>query len=89
MIEEKEYSKENVKKYLKKLKIDFPDVDSHLLEVALLQYFLMDCNENYKANEINEDYERSKLEYNKKEYACILFNDEIKNDLEIFEDQKS
>jgi len=49
----------------------------------------MDCNENYKPNEINEDYERSKLEYNKKEYACILFNDEIKNDLEIFEDQKS
>jgi hypothetical protein len=39
MIEEKEYSKENVKKYLKKLKLDFPDVDSHLLEVALLQYF--------------------------------------------------
>ena len=83
MIEEKEYSKENVKKYLKKLKIDFPDVDSHLLEVALLQYFLMDCNENYKANERNEDYERSKLEYNKNEYACILFNDEIKNNLEI------
>jgi len=73
MIEEKEYSKENVKKYLKKLKIDFPDVDSHLLEVALLQYFLMDCNENYKPNEINEDYERSKLEYNKKEYACNKF----------------
>jgi len=39
MIEEKEYSKENVKKYLKKLKLDFPDVDSHFLEVALLQYF--------------------------------------------------
>ena len=52
-------------------------------KVRILQYFLMDCNENYKANEINEDYERSKLEYSKKEYACVLFNDEIKNNLGI------
>jgi len=39
MMEEKEYSPETVKKYLKKLKTDFPNIDTHFLEVALLQYY--------------------------------------------------
>ena len=42
MIEDKEYSPDTVKQYLKKLKNDFPDVDTHFLEVALLQYLLID-----------------------------------------------
>ena len=65
MIEEKEYSPETVKKYLKKLKNDFPNVDTHFLEVALLQYLLIDCNENYKEEETNEQYEKDKLNYEK------------------------
>lgn len=72
-MEEKEYSPETVKKYLKKLKTDFPNIDTHFLEVALLQYLLIDCNENYKADEnIKID------DYSKKEYNCVYFNDEIK-----------
>jgi len=74
MMEEKEYSPETVKKYLKKLKNDFPNMDYHFLEVAMLQYLLMDCDENYKPDEnIKMD------DYSKKEYHCVYFNDEIKH----------
>ena len=64
-MEEKEYSPETVKKYLKKLKTDFPNIDTHFLEVALLQYLLIDCNENYKADKKMKIYH-----YGKKEFNC-------------------
>ena len=48
------YDKNLVEKYLKDLKKAYPDTDLHLLEMAILQYLLLDCNPDYKPNENNE-----------------------------------
>ena len=71
------YSKELVEKYLKELKKQFPEHDLHLLEMAILQYIFLDCDENYKPDENNEDYLKAKELYNQKEFKTILLNEEI------------
>ena len=60
------YSPELVEKYLKELKKKYPDTDLHLLEMAILQYIFIDCDENYKKDENNEDYIKQKNYINKK-----------------------
>jgi hypothetical protein len=60
------YSPELVEKYLKELKKKYPDTDLHLLEVAVLQYIFLDCDENYKPDENNEDYLKQKELYRQK-----------------------
>ena len=72
------YSPKLVEKYLKEMKKKFPDTDLHLLEMAILQYLFLDCDENYKPNENNEDYFKSKELYNKKEFSTVTLNEEIK-----------
>ena len=72
------YSPELVEKYLKVLKKKYPDTDLHFLEMAVLQYIFLDCDENYKGNENNEDYLNAKKLYEQKEFNTVLFNQEIK-----------
>ena len=72
------YSPKLVEKYLKEMKKKFPDTDLHLLEMAILQYLFLDCDENYKPNENNEDYFKAKELYNKKEFSTVTLNEEIK-----------
>ena len=71
------YSKELVEKYLKELEKQFPEHDLHLLEMAILQYIFLDCDDNYKPDENNEDYLKAKELYNQKEFKTILLNEEI------------
>ena len=72
------YSPELVEKYLKEMKKKFPDTDLHLLEMAILQYIFLDCDENYKPDENNEDYLKAKTLYEQKEFNTVLLNEEIK-----------
>ena len=62
------YSPELVEKYLKELKKQYPDHDLHLLELAILQYIFLDCDEEYNKDENNEDYLKAKELYNQKEF---------------------
>ena len=71
------YSPELVEKYLKEMKKKFPDTDLHLLEMAVLQYIFLDCDENYKPNENNEDYLKAKKLYEQKEFNTVLFKKDI------------
>jgi len=48
------YSPELVEKYLKEMKKKYPETDLHLLEMAILQYLLLYCDENYKPDKNNE-----------------------------------
>ena len=73
------YSPELVEKYLKSLKKQFPDHDLHLLEMAVLQYIFLDCDQDYKQNENNEDYLKAKELYKQKEFKTVLLNEEIKS----------
>ena len=73
------YSPELVEKYLKGLKKKYPDTDLHFLEMAVLQYIFLDCDEIYKADENNEDYLKAKKLYEQKEFNTVLFNQEIKS----------
>ena len=68
------YDKNLVEKYLKDLKKAYPDTDLHLLEMAILQYLLLDCNPDYKPNENNEEYLRAKDLYKKTELNCVNLN---------------
>jgi hypothetical protein len=70
------YSSELVEKYLKEMKKKFPDTDLHLLEMAILQYIFLDCDESYKQDENNEDYLKAKELYNQKEFKTVLLNEE-------------
>ena len=72
------FSPELVEKYLKELKKKYPDTDLHLLEVAVLQYIFLDCDENYKPDENNEDYLKAKELYKQTEFKTIILNEEIK-----------
>ena len=67
------YSPELVEKYLKSLKKQFPDHDLHLLEMAVLQYIFLDCDQDYKQNENNEDYLKAKELYKQKEFKTVNF----------------
>ena len=73
------YSPELVEKYLKAMKKKFPETDLHLLEMAVLQYIFLDCDENYKHDENNEDYLKAKESYKQKEFKTIILNEEIKS----------
>jgi len=73
------YSPELVEKYLKELKKKYPDTDLHLLEMAILQYIFLDCDENYKPDENNEEYLKAKKLYEQKEFNTVLLNEEIKS----------
>jgi hypothetical protein len=73
------YSPELVEKYLKEMKKKFPDTDLHLLEMAVLQYIFLDCDENYKPDENNEEYLKAKKFYEQKEFNTVLLNEEIKS----------
>jgi hypothetical protein len=68
------YSPELVEKYLKELKKKYPDTDLHLLEMAILQYIFLDCDENYKPDENNEEYLKAKKLYEQKEFNTVLLN---------------
>ena len=70
------YSPELVEKYLKEMKKKFPDTDLHLLEMAILQYIFLDCDNEYKKDENNEDYLKAKELYNQKEFKTVLLNEE-------------
>ena len=70
------YSPELVEKYLKELKKKYPDHDLHLLEMAILQYIFLDCDNEYKKDENNEDYIKAKELYNQKEFKTVLLNEE-------------
>jgi len=70
------YSPELVEKYLKELKKQYPDHDLHLLEMAILQYIFLDCDNEYKKDENNEDYLKAKELYNQKEFKTVLLNEE-------------
>jgi len=72
------YSPELVEKYLKEMKKKFPETDLHLLEIAVLQYIFLDCDENYKPNENNEEYLKAKKLYEQKEFNTVLLNEELK-----------
>ena len=72
------YSPELVEKYLKELKKKYPDTDLHLLEMAILQYIFLDCDENYKPDENNDEYLKAKKLYEQKEFNTVLLNEEIK-----------
>ena len=69
-------SPELVEKYLKEMKKKFPDTDLHLLEMAILQYIFLDCDESYKQDENNEDYLNAKKLYEQKEFKTVLLNEE-------------
>jgi len=73
------YSPELVEKYLKEMKKKFPDTDLHLLEMAILQYLFLDCDENYKPDENNDEYLKAKKLYEQKEFNTVLLNEEIKS----------
>ena len=73
------YSPELVEKYLKELKKQYPDHDLHLLEMAILQYIFLDCDENYKPDENNDEYLKAKKLYEQKEFNTVLLNEEIKS----------
>ncbi len=74
------YSPELVEKYLKELKKIYPDTDLHLLEIAILQYIFLDCDEEYNKDEgNNEDYLKAKELYKQKEFKTVLLNEEIKS----------
>ena len=70
------YSPELVEKYLKEMKKKFPETDLHLLEIAVLQYIFLDCDESYKQDENNEDYLNAKKLYEQKEFKTVLLNEE-------------
>ena len=47
------YNQDIFNKHLKNLQKEFKNIDSHFLEVAVLQYLLLDSDENYKKKEFN------------------------------------
>jgi hypothetical protein len=70
------YNKDIFNKHLKNLKKEFKNIDSHFLEMAVLQYLLLDNDENYKPDENNELYLNAKENYKKKEFNSILLDGE-------------
>lgn len=75
-MESTNYDKDIFNKYLKNLKKEYKNIDSHFLEMAVLQYLLLDCNDSYKPNETNELYLNAKENYNKKVFNTVLLEGE-------------
>ena len=71
------YNQDIFNKHLKNLQKEFKHIDSHFLEVAVLQYLLLDSDENYKPDENNELYLNAKENYKKKEFNSILLDGEF------------
>ncbi len=76
-METEKYSPELVEMYLNKLKKEYPEKDSHFLEVAILQYLLLDCE---KVDEPNEhvSFTKAKELYKQKEFNSVLFEGQYK-----------
>lgn len=72
------YSPKLVEDYVKKLrKMDeFKDIDTHFIEVAVLQYLFLDCNEN-KPEENDESYMKAKELFKTTDFSGIVFKSEI------------
>jgi hypothetical protein len=70
------YNQDIFNKHLKNLKKEFKNIDSHFLEMAVLQYSLLDCDENYKPDDNNELYLNAKDNYKKKEFNSIFLDGE-------------
>ena len=75
-MESKTYDKDLFNKYLKKLKKEYSHLDSHFLEMAVLQYLLLDCDKDYTPNDNNELFLNAKENYIKKEFNAILLEGE-------------
>ena len=45
--------------------------------MEILQYLFLDCDENYKPDENNEDYINAKELYKQKEFKAVILNEEI------------
>ena len=79
------YNKDIFNKHLKNLKKEFKNIDSHFLEIAVLQYLLLDNDENYKPDENNELYLNAKENYKKKNlilyYLMVNINKIFKSNL--------
>jgi hypothetical protein len=67
------YNPDIFNKNLKILKKEFKHIDSHFLEISVLQYLLLDCDENYKPDNNNELFLNAKENYNKKEFNTVIF----------------
>ena len=65
------YSPELVQTYVNQLKKIYPEKDAHLLEVAVLQYLLLDC-EKVELPLENDEFEKQKEIYKQKEYKTVL-----------------
>ena len=51
-------------------------MDSHFLEMAVLQYLLLDCDKDYTPNDNNELFLNAKENYKKKGCNAILLEGE-------------
>ena len=70
------YFPELIEKYLKEWKKKYTDHDLHLLEMDILQYIFLYCDNEYKKDENNEDYLNAKKLYEQKEFKTVLLNEE-------------
>jgi len=69
-METEKYFPELVEKCLNLLKKEYPEKDSHFLEVAVLQYLLLDCK---KTKALNEHISFTKAKELYKQKILILF----------------
>ena len=76
-METEKYSPELVNKYLNLLKKEYPEKDSHFLEVAVLQYLLLDCEKITEPNE-HVSYLKAKEIYKQKDINSVLFEGQYK-----------
>jgi len=76
MAEVETYTPELAKKYLNKLVLEYPNKDRHFLEIAVLQYLLLDCDKDYKPSDKNEDYNRAKELYKQHEIKAVQLEGE-------------
>ena len=76
MAEVETYTPELAKKYLNRLVLEYPNKDRHFLEMAVLQYFFLDGDKDYKPNDNNEDYNRAKELYKQNEIKAVKLEGE-------------
>ena len=71
-METEKYSPELVTKYLNQLKKEYPDKDSHFLEVAVIQYLLLDCEKVDEPNE-NINFIKARQQNAQTDFNSVLF----------------
>ncbi len=76
-MESEKYSPELVEKYLNILKKEYPEKDIHFLEVAVLQYLLLDCEKTKALNE-HISFTKAKELYKQKDFNSVLFEGQYK-----------